>query len=577
MLTITPAMQRYVTDGVTPAMGTYTVTAQYPDGRTDDVTTQVTYMLEPFGLGSITQGKYTSSIDTGGVGRLTATLGAASAVAGLELVIQKRFVDPSAGSIGVDPGSKFTGAPMASRAPDLVYPNDGVLLPPNVDNIEVHFLPGQGNTVFELTFESPRADVKVYLGCTQPTNGGCIYQPPPAVWRSVANTNRGGDPVKISLKGADAMGMSMGASTPINVSFSQDEVRGGLYYWSTTLRSIMRFDFAKAQQQATKFVDGAPTGNAGTCIGCHALSRDGKRMVIEIEGAFDGRIAILDVASKMNIVPFPAMAKSFFSSWAPDNLRFVGVDDRGSDFNLRIIDSMTGMVTQSIPNTGTEDRAANHPDWSADGNTIVYAAVQRKGPAGRSLQWATNGGIRMVQLSNAAWSAPIEIAPVVNGKHRYYPAIAPSSDYVVFNESTCPQGSTEGFDCDSDADPDAALIAAKLTANAVLVPLAAANRPGKRDNNQTRLTNSYPKWSPFNFRRTAETSSKLQWLTFSSKRAYGLRVRSDLMWLWMVGVDPSKLENGEDPSYSAFCLPFQDFSTSNHIAQWTEEVPPDIQ
>jgi len=27
---------------------------------------------------------------------------------------------------------------------------------------------------------------------------------------------------------------------------------------------------------------------------------------------------------------------------------------------------------------------------------------------------------------------------------------------------------------------------------------------------------------------------------------------------------------GGDPSFAAFCLPFQDVATSNHIAQWTK-------
>jgi hypothetical protein len=37
----------------------------------------------------------------------------------------------------------------------------------------------------------------------------------------------------------------------------------------------------------------------------------------------------------------------------------------------------------------------------------------------------------------------------------------------------------------------------------------------------------------------------------------------------MVGVQPAI--GGGDPSFTAFCLPFQDITTSNHIAQWTKE------
>ena len=38
--------------------------------------------------------------------------------------------------------------------------------------------------------------------------------------------------------------------------------------------------------------------------------------------------------------------------------------------------------------------------------------------------------------------------------------------------------------------------------------------------------------------------------------------------IWMVGVNPGA--GGRDPSFAAFCLPFQDVTTSNHIAQWTK-------
>ena len=62
---------------------------------------------------------------------------------------------------------------QAGRAPDLVYPNDGVLLPPNLGRLEFHFKPGAGNTLFELSFANPVTDVKVYLRCTA-LNGGCM-------------------------------------------------------------------------------------------------------------------------------------------------------------------------------------------------------------------------------------------------------------------------------------------------------------------------------------------------------------------------------------------------------------------
>ena len=80
--------------------------------------------------------------------------------------------------------------------------------------------------------------------------------------------------------------------------------------------------------------------------------------------------------------------------------------------------------------------------------------------------------------------------------------------------------------------------------------------------------------SPFT---TTWLDRTVYWVTFSSKRNYGLRlVGADRPQLWMVAVAVPNTEDRqalrEDPSFAPFWLPFQDPMTSNHIAQWTREV-----
>jgi hypothetical protein len=574
-ISVEPADAGYQSDGVTPAHATYRATGTFAQGRTEDITARASFSVDDLSLGSFTGADLTTGVDHGGVTGVSAVLGGVVGRARYTLSVHRIFNDPGSTNLPPQLPTLFGKPPVAARAPQLVYPNDGVLVPPNLGQLEIHFLPGANNTVFELTVSGDFDELKVYLRCAVPLNGGCVYQPDPAVWGALAAGNRGRT-VTFVLKGTDDTGSEVGESAPLKVAFSFDDILGGLYYWTTTTKSIMRFDFAApAMTSAQKFVDAAITSNPSGCIGCHALSRDGKKMVVEAEGSTDGRIAIVDVASKMPVVPFPSPNKSFFESWSPDSTRFVGVDDRGTDFNLRIFDGATGMLVESIMNTGTAARATDHPDWSADGNTIAYASVTREGPRAVSLQWPTKGAIRFVQRTANVWGAAVEVAPFVSGKNRFYPAIAPSGEYLVFEESTCASGET-GLDCDADTDPTGTLFAAKLEANATLVPLARANSPGVRDNGKTALTNTFPKWSPFNFHRTGELGSRLQWLTFSSTRNYGLRAPNGLLWLWMVAVDPDQVSSAADPSFPAFCLPFQDLSTSNHIAQWTEVVIPSV-
>jgi hypothetical protein len=104
------------------------------------------------------------------------------------------------------------------------------------------------------------------------------------------------------------------------------------------------------------------------------------------------------------------------------------------------------------------------------------------------------------------------------------------------------------------------------------VALAQANAPGRTDT-AVLVQNSFPKWAPFTFQRTDELSSRLHWITFSSDRRYGLRsLQPGRTLIWMAGVDPDAALGGSDPSYPAFALPFQDLTTDNHTAQWTEQI-----
>jgi hypothetical protein len=102
--------------------------------------------------------------------------------------------------------------------------------------------------------------------------------------------------------------------------------------------------------------------------------------------------------------------------------------------------------------------------------------------------------------------------------------------------------------------------------------LARAAAPGVRDDGQTNLTDTFPRSAPF---ESEYNSDEVYWVTISSKRRAGLYNGSRHQLLWMFAIDPAKLKDGEDGSYPAFYLPFQDINTSNHIGQWTSQVVTD--
>lgn len=572
---IEPRDAKLFIEDQTPARATFKALGTFDDGHTEDVTEHVTFSLADPGLGWFEGGAFTSHVQRGGATTVTASAGSVSAWTGLTVVLRRRVSDASAPA---EAATRFSGPVEPARAPEVVYPNDGALVPPNLGRLEVHFLPGAGNDLFELAFESDVADVRVYTACTQPTAGGCIYEPSADVWRWIAESNRGGQPLAIRVRGTD--GQAVGESAAVALGVAHEPILGGLYYWTTSDGTgIMRFDFAsETQTQAEKFLGTELTG--GKCIGCHALSRDGSKLVAEAGGQDDGRLLLVDVAAGQPIVPFGSIGKSTFESWSPSGDRFVGVygDTGATSYNLLLFDGDTGAQVGEIPGTGTAANPADHPDWSPDGEHIAYVEVGHP----NTLQRMGGGAIRMVSRAGPDWSAPVELVPRAPGRNRYYPAFAPDSKLLVFNESVCASGNT-GWDCDADTDPTARLFAVEARPGATPVALDRANAPGRMDGGNTALANSFPKWSPFELRRTAgELETRLMWVTFSSQRRFGLRSppkNADGQTgtlLWMAAVDPDRVAQGLDPSYPAFALPFQDFSTSNHIAQWTTVVVPPI-
>jgi hypothetical protein len=520
----------------TAATQSFTAIGTFADGHTEDLSSRVSWTLDDPSLGAFSGNHFTSTIERGGVVTLRAEANQLSGTTRITLVLQRTKIDP--GSIGVpsDPGSWFTGAPEQARKPELVYPNDGVLVPPNLGKLEFHFAKGAGNTLWELSFTSPVTELKVYLSCPLELNGGCIYLPDPQLWSWLAENNRGGS-VTVTLRGSASGATSIGVSDPITVAFAYEAVNGGLYYWTTTREAIMRFDFGSvAASSAQQFLF---TNNSKASI---------------------------------------------FESWSPDGANFVGVfaDNGSTDFRLKLFDGNNGAYLSSIPGTGEQAHPADHPDWSPDGTQIAYARIGSRGTNGATNQRMFRGSIqRVTKESSGTWSSPATLVEERAGTNSYYPAFAPNNRFLVLNQSTCPSGD-QHRDCNADTDPSASLVAVLAEPGNPVIALTKANAPGKTDGAATQLTNSYPKWSPFIFQRT-EIGSRLMWMTFSSSRNYGLRSpppggtenpKGSL--LWMVAIDPDKVEQGVDPSFPAFALPFQELTTSNHIAQWTTKVIPPI-
>jgi len=587
-ISISPQTQTLYLDGGSSVSQTYQVTGTFQGGQTADVTTLVALSNTPPQLGTWVDSTFTASGTQGGVVTVSGVLDTATAQATLTLVMQATATDPNSPTLPSTPAQSFNGPPDTAHPLALVYPYSGVVIPPNLTVMQFHFVPSAGQNIFALVFQNNITQSIIYFTCDEWfLNGGCAFTPPAQFWSTLANTNRGTGPMSVVVEGSSGPNSSVGVSAPIFIQFAPDDILGALYYWTTSNNSaIMRYDFGEGpfQTQAQTFL--APSSATDNqCVGCHALSRDGSKLVAELDGQNDGRLVLFDVLTVQPQGPVTPSHTSIFESWSPDGSQFVGVygDTGSNDFNLMLFDGTNpSAAPQDILGTGSSTRPADHPDWSADGSRIVFTSA---GPDGnpRTNQRFWGGAIHMVSLTDGGWGVPVELVPPMDGGagNRYYPSFSPDSSMVVFCQSICPGGNSTDAECDADSDPSATLYAVSPVPGAPPVALTNANASPNPNDTPGRLTNSFPKWSPFTG-AGLDGGSKLMWMTFSSTRNYGLLVPPPpsaageaiaSSFLWMVAVDPSKLSQGLDPSYPPFVLPVQQFTTSNHIGQWTEFAP----
>lgn len=574
-LSIEPPDVTFRIDGTTPASQTFRVLGRFAGGRTQDVTAAAAFRLTDSSLGQMNGARFTSAL-VGGRTTLVAELGGKSTNASINVIIERVIiVAPGPGQDVIPPNvpSDIKGAPVdPRRAPSLVYPNDGVLIPPNLNGLEIHYRRHDSSTIFEISFESVTSSVSFFTRC-QTLGEGCVFEPPEADWASLRETYRGTGPVRVRIRATDEDQSYQSRSNSIQIELSAKPVQGGLYYWSTSLQSIMRVDFNASQQVPEKFFPFTGDG----CYGCHSLSPNGRRMTVSRAGQNQAQLTLIDVGSRTTVFRDDGDRREQFQSWDPTSQMFAAIygdNNAPGDYvrtAIRIRDGNSGDVLQSI-DVGDEP---THPDWSPAGDRIVFTRStmpdttnQRPGRAGISY-------IRRAGPGN--WEGPFALIEPADGFNRYYPAYSPDARFMVYNESICEQGQTYNGACDGDADDVAKLWAMQADGTGARIPLEKANAPGLEDDGNRDLANTFPKWAPFVDPRTRDGQGKVMWMTFSSRRQYGLRSPAGSgQLLWMVGIDPERIVAGNDGSHAAFALPFQDLSTSNHIAQWAAVIVPPV-
>ncbi len=530
-----------VVDGVAITQP-YTATRIDPDGDRTDVTATAVFTVAEPAFGAWSGSTITIAGGAAGPTRVIATTVDATGDTGLTVKVSGARVDgpnvpPNAADL-FDAATETAGA-----APVIAYPDDAIVVPPNLGEFDVHWR-DPSHDLFEVQLKNEYVDLRIYKAGSG--DQFTIYSP--NEWFAIAASHQ---ELELSVSGLSQSNPATKGTAPIQtVGVTNEIVQGAVYYWTTSpTQGVYRYDMSLPNVPPSSFfpldpVTMQPQQPTG-CLGCHGLSKDGTRMALTLDSG-DGRGTILNVADRSVLVPYDTNAQFWnFATFTPDASKLVTVY-QGQQV-LR--DSNGGAVLASIPNN--PGLVATHPELSPDGLTLANVETS-------ALIWdfqVSNGAIvtRSFDTGSNTFGPIQTLVPDSPGASNYYPSWSPDGQWIAFTR-------TQG---NSYNDASATAWVVKADGSAPPIQLSLANKGAG-------LTNSWSRWTPFAV-STGENNEPVLYLTFSTTRPFGVRPTTGTQ-IWMTPFYPERALLGQDPSGPAFRMPFQLLTSANHIAQWTQQL-----
>ena len=560
---ITPAQVTLTVANDTQVTQSYTAMATFADGSTRDVTADAYWSLEAPQFASFAGATLTTTGSPGGT-VVHASWSGVDAKSALTVLVSKERVISGAPT---NAPALFAAATESSPlAPKLIYPADDTVMPPNIGDFEVHWTDTAGANLFQVVLASALVQVKLYAKAAPNASAWtALSLATTNDWATLASDARGST-FKVTVRALNTANPSVAGTTPpLTIRLSKTDLMGGIYYWSPSAAQpgIYRHDFSDPAKPPEAYYNNSSSPPSvpftGGCVGCHSISRDGAKFSLSYQlgcCSVSHWGGVLDTGTRT-----PAFSPNSNMTWMfptfepPLSNRLVTTTVVNTGI-LTLRDAATGNSLGNVPTPGY----ASMPDFSPDGTKLAYMVSLASSHSDEAHLSQGEIVVQDYDSTSATFGSSQVLVAQTDNFNNYYPNWSPDGKWILFNRST--GGSYH--------DSTAQLFAVPVDGSQAPILLSAANQDATAD-----LTNSWPKFAPFiETDESGETNNRsLFWFTFSSTRSFGARPVSGAQ-IWMAPFYWGNGAQGHDPSAPAFHLPFQDNTTSNHSAQWTQTVVP---
>ncbi len=371
-IALDPADPSLVAGPGAPPSVTFRVTGRQRDGRAREVTQYRRFSLDNAALGALDPdtGAFTGT-GVGGSTRVRVALVDGSALtAETTLTVTARHRVLADGVSDADRArvddARPSGAP--AETPLVDYPLQGAVLPENVYPPLVQWTPRRATSdrgeLVRVRLSRPHAVVEAYLraGAAGFTRS---WRPPRDAWRALAGSDLTA-PITLTVA---SLADGVLRESEARVFRTVDAViAGSVYYWSPPASRLRRIDVDEARR-----VDFLPDPG-DRCIGCHAVSRDGRQLAGFLEGAGE-TLALYDLTRDLTARPVPVAARVPYSvrrctSFNPDGSRLVS-GDCGANPSSNAFTLIDGRSGAPVSPTGSPGNGFD-PEWSPDGSFIAF-------------------------------------------------------------------------------------------------------------------------------------------------------------------------------------------------------------